>query len=307
MPFGERTDAKLRPLIRYNVSMKATGSVATSPASVEIEQERSTKTDADASQRAAFDECYGSGDERWAFHYTSDPLTRYLRDRRLNLALDVLTNAVPGDVVIESVLVVCGGVGGEGTFFRKRGFSHVTVSDFSGEALEQCNRLDPALRTSLLDAERMDVPDSSYDLVVVQDGLHHLPRPALGFTEMLRVARVAVVLIEPHHGVIGKLLGHQWEVQRDAVNYVFRWNTMLLEQCTRSYLLSREARVIGTRVWDHGLAISNAVRRLPTSWRLPVAKAIYSALRPVSPMGNMMVGVVVKGSDAVAPTRLTAH
>ncbi|MDQ4069369.1 MAG: class I SAM-dependent methyltransferase [Actinomycetota bacterium] len=263
--------------------------------------------DAEASQRAAFGECYGSGDERWAFHYTSDPLTRYLRDRRLNLALDALTNAVPTDVAIESVLVVCGGVGGEGTFFRKRGFRDVTVSDFSSEALERCKRLDPALKTSILHAERMDVPDSSYDLVVVQDGLHHLPRPALGFTEMLRVARVAVVLIEPHRGVIGKLLGHEWEVQRDAVNYVFRWNTMMLEQCTRSYLLSREARVIGTRVWDHGLAVANAVRRLPTSWRFPAAKAIYSALRPMSPIGNMMVGVVVKSGDAVGPTRLTGH
>jgi SAM-dependent methyltransferase len=261
----------------------------------------------DASPRTAFEESYSAADDHWGFHYTADPLTRYLRDRRLSLALDALSRALPGHVPIESVLIVCGGVGGEGTFFRKKGFGDVTVSDFSREALERCKRFDPALKTSLLDAERMDVPDSSYDLVVVQDGLHHLTRPALGFTEMLRVARVAVIVIEPHHGVIGKVFGHEWEVQGNAINYVFRWNRTMLEECTRSYLLSRDARVIGTRVWDHGLAVSNAVRRLPTSWRLPAAKATYSLLRPLSRLGNMMVGVVVKSDEAVAPARLTGH
>lgn len=281
-------------LIRYNSAMTATGGYVEIPA-------------VDASQRAAFEEGYSASDERWAFHYTSDPLTRYLRDRRLTLALDALSRAVPDGVSVESVLVVCGGVGGEGTFFRKRGFGDVTVSDFSSEALQRCHRLDPELKTSLLDAERMDVPDSSYDLVVVQDGLHHLPRPALGFAEMLRVARVAVILIEPHQGMIGKLMGREWEIQGDAVNYVFRWNHAMLEQCARSYLLSRDARVIGMRIWDHGLAVANAVAHLPSAIRLPAAKAIYAALAPISRAGNMMVGVVVKAGDTVTPPRLTSH
>lgn len=262
--------------------------------------------DVDASQRTAFEGTYSAGDARWAFHYTSDPLTRYLRDRRLNLALETLSGVLPQSLSIGSVLVVCGGVGGEGTFFRKRGFDDVTVSDFSSEALQRCNSLDPALKTLLLDAERMDVPDSSYDLVVVQDGLHHLARPVVGFTEMLRVARVAAVVIEPHHGMIGKLMGREWEVQGDAINYVFRWNTMMLEQCTRSYLLSRDAQVIGVRVWDHGLAVAKAVGRLPSALRLFAAKATYATLAPVSRGGNMMVGVVVKGSDT-PPPRLTSH
>jgi hypothetical protein len=262
--------------------------------------------DVEGSQRAAFEESYSAGDERWVFHYTSDPLTRYLRDRRLTIALDALRRAVPTGVPVESVLIVCGGVGGEGTFFRRRGFRDVTVSDFSSEALERCNRLDPGLKTSLLDAEDMDVADSSYDLVVVQDGLHHLPRPTLGLAEMLRVARVGVILIEPHHGMIGKVLGREWEIQGDAVNYVFRWNAAMLEQCTRSYLLSRDTQVIAMRLWDHGLVVAKAVGRLPRVLRLPMAKAVYAALAPLSAAGNMLVGVVVKGGDT-APRRLTSH
>lgn len=260
----------------------------------------------DVSQQAAFEESYGAADGRWAFHHTSDPLTRYLRDRRLTIALDALRGALPPGVAVESVLIVCGGVGGEGTFFRRRGFGDVTVSDFSREALEHCNKLDPGLKTLVLDAEDMDVPDSSYDLVVVQDGLHHLPRPALGLAEMLRVARVAVILIEPHYGMIGKALGREWEVQGDAVNYVFRWNAAMLEQCTRSYLLSRDAQVIPVRLWDHSLAVARAVGRLPRALRVPAAKAVYAVLAPISSAGNMMVGVVVKGGDT-APRRLTSH
>jgi SAM-dependent methyltransferase len=261
----------------------------------------------DGCQRAAFEETYSTDDERWGFHYTSDPLTRYLRDRRLHAALHALGRAVPTGTLIESVLVVCGGVGGEGTFFRKQGFGDVTVSDFSSEALDRCKRLDPQLKTSLLDAERMAVPDASYDLVVVQDGLHHLPRPTLGFAEMLRVARVAVILVEPRYGIVGRLLGREWEVQGEAVNYVFRWDTAMLEQCARSYLLSRDARVVGVRLWDHGLAVAKAVAHLPSALRLPAAKAIYAALTPISRAGTMMVGVVVKAAGAGPPARLTSH
>lgn len=257
-------------------------------------------------QRDAFEASYGRSDERWAFHYTEDSLTRYLRDRRLKLAVTALRNAIEPDVRIQSVLVVCGGVGGEGTFLRKDGFTDVTVSDFSQEALDRCNRFDPALKTLLLNAEEMNVPSCSYDVVVVQDGLHHLPRPSLGFTEMLRVARVAAIVIEPHHGLVARLVGREWEVQETAINYVFRWNRMMLEQCTRSYLLSRNARIIAMRVWDHNLVVGSMVRHLPAALRLVAAKGIYGLLSAFSGLGNMMVGVVLKDNEAT-PKRLTSH
>ena len=257
-------------------------------------------------QKAAFEDSYGCRDSQWDFHYTDDPLTRYLRDRRLVTALRILDDKGAIHVPTASVLVVCGGVGGEGTYLRKYGFQDVTVSDFSSEALQRCRRFDPALKTLLLDAERMEVPDCSYDMVLVQDGLHHLPRPVLGFSEMLRVARRAVVVIEPHAGLVARIAGTEWEVQGRAVNYVFRWNKLLLEQCTRSYLLSRDAQVMATRLWDHGSVLARAVGPLPRRLRLPAAKAIYSALRGASVAGNMMIGVVIK-EDAAAPARLLGH
>ena len=252
-------------------------------------------TDGVETQRTAFEETYGaSGRTRWAFHYTDDPLTRYLRDRRLKTALRTLEALGHLDAADQSVLVVCGGVGGEGTFLRRFGFREVTVSDFSTEALELCRRFDPHLKTHLLDAEQMDLPASSYDIVLVQDGLHHLPRPVLGFTEMLRVAREAVVVIEPHEGLVGRMIGTEWEIQGEAVNYVFRWNRGFLEQCTRSYLLSKDVKVVVNRLWDHNSVVAKLVSRLVPPLRLSAARLVYAALRPVASAGNMMVGVIIK-------------
>jgi SAM-dependent methyltransferase len=251
-------------------------------------------TSAVASQRVATDETCRDRDD-WSFHVTSDPLTRFLRDRRMRIALDVLRKRELLDPARQSVLVVCGGVGGEGVFLRRFGFGDVTVTDLSDAALAVCRRLDPQLKTLPLNTEDMvQIPDGGYDLVVVQDGLHHLPRPVLGFTEMLRVARTAVIVIEPHDSLVGRLVGTEWERQGDAVNYVFRWTHSMLKQAALSYLLRSDSIVLTRRVWDHNVAVGRAVKRLPEHWRLAGAKAIYRALSPVNRLGNMMVGVVVK-------------
>lgn len=45
--------------------------------------------------------------------------------------------------------------------------------------------------------EALSFGDDSFDWVLCKESYHHLPRPAVGFYEMLRVARVGVALIEP--------------------------------------------------------------------------------------------------------------
>ncbi|MEU0219476.1 class I SAM-dependent methyltransferase [Streptomyces sp. NPDC006265] len=245
-------------------------------------------------QRAAMAEICNTRDD-WSFHVTSDPLTRFLRDRRLRTALRMLRVRGLLDPARQSVLIVCGGVGGEGVFLSRYGFKDITVSDLSEEALAVCRGLEPRLRTMSLNAENMaEIPDSSYDLVLVQDGLHHLPRPVLGFTEMLRVTRRAVIVIEPHDGLVGRLIGTEWERHGDVVNYVFRWNRSILNQATRSYLLCKQAIVLPYRMWDHNVVVGKLARCFPERWRLTAAKTVYRVLRPVNRVGNMMVAVVVK-------------
>jgi SAM-dependent methyltransferase len=256
-----------------------------------------------AGQREAFDAVYGVGRSRWAFHDDPDPLVRYLRDRRLALGLERLEALTPVDRAAWTVLVVCGGVGGEATWLLDNGFAEVTVSDFSANALAVCAEREPRATTLELDAEGPAVGDSSYDLVLVQDGLHHLRRPVLGFTEMLRVARRAVVVIEPHDGLVGRLLGRTWEEHDGVRNYVFRWTGRLLEQATRAYQPDSPARVDARRLWDHNLAMGRLARCAGGGERgLRCAQRAYGALRPFDWLGNMLIGVVAarpQGSAAM--------
>jgi hypothetical protein len=54
--------------------------------------------------------------------------------------------------VSQRVLVTRGGVGGEGAFLvNNYGFHDVTVADMSENALENCRRFDPRLKTRRLD------------------------------------------------------------------------------------------------------------------------------------------------------------
>ncbi|MEJ7683888.1 MAG: methyltransferase domain-containing protein [Segetibacter sp.] len=177
------------------------------------------------------------------------------------------------------------------------GFKDVTMSDFSHNSLSMANILAPQLKTVLLNAEALELEPNAYDLIVVQDGLHHLPRPAIGFTEMLRVAKKAVMVIEPYDSLVGNVIGTEWEVHGSAINYVYRWNRKMIEQTVKSYLL-REYDVIKVfRFWDHNSVIHKLVNKLPKRFRISSAKIIYSLLSLINFSGNMMVAIVTKKFD----------
>lgn len=48
-----------------------------------------------------------------------------------------------------------------------------------------------------INAEAMDLPDSSIDYLLCKEALHHMTRPYKALYEMLRVARIAVFICEP--------------------------------------------------------------------------------------------------------------
>jgi hypothetical protein len=95
---------------------------------VEMQRERANRLHGDSTEGL------------WDYHYTRDPLIRYLRDRRLHRALKELDKRGRLDVSKQSVLIVCGGVGGEGTFLVIRVFDDSIGS--SEKALELCHRFD---------------------------------------------------------------------------------------------------------------------------------------------------------------------
>ena len=239
-----------------------------------------------------FDPC-----ERWKFHDTTDPLTRYLRDRRLNLALSRLLQLTSSKA--ESwgkALVVCGGVGGEGTLLRKQGFQDVTVSELDPALIKIMEDRDPNLRGVVCDAERLPFENGSFEIVLVQDGIHHLKNPALGITEMLRVASRAVIVIEPHKGIVAELFGTKIENEGKDSNFVFRWNRGFFIQVVSSFLVGAQFQNYTVRFWDHSLAMLRLFRWIPVnSAKLLAIRASYGFLDTVMGfLGNMFVGVVVR-------------
>jgi ubiquinone/menaquinone biosynthesis C-methylase UbiE len=228
-------------------------------------------------------------------HDTNDPLTRYARDRRLALVVAKLSESGLPALSEMSALVVCGGAGGEATYLRKSGFREVVNSDFSSEAVARSIERDPDVSSVVLNAQCIDLPDDSFDILLVQDGLHHLPRPVCGFNEMIRVAKRAVIVLEPHDGFVANFFGTTWETQGSTVNHVFRWNRSLFRQVTMSQLLQHHGKILVLRIWNHPAHIAR-IASIVRFKRLQVvlAKFIYTMLAPLNFWGNSFIGIVIK-------------
>ena len=123
-------------------------------------------------------------------------LYKWLLSVKLGRALNGLASVLPGRLT----LTVCGGSGMDAEFLARLG-ARVIASDLSlGAALrtaERARRYGLDITPIVADVERLPFPDRSIDLVLVHDGLHHLPDPQLGLSEISRVAAKAVSITEP--------------------------------------------------------------------------------------------------------------
>lgn len=81
---------------------------------------------------------------------------------------------------------------------RKKGFVNVLPTDISEYLLAESKRRGLIPDYALENAERLSFADGSFDYVFCKESFHHFPRPYLALYEMLRVARLAVFLIEPN-------------------------------------------------------------------------------------------------------------
>ncbi len=227
---------------------------------------------------------------------TPDAIAQYLTPWRLKNAVCRLLQADKSISFGSSVLVLCAAEGNEGSVLLDIGFLNVTVSDLSNTVCEVAVRRDPRLKARPLNAEETGLPSQSFDIVVVQDGLHHLQRPVQGFTEMLRVASSAVIFLEPHDSLVGRLIGTKWETNGPAVNYVFRWTKRLVQDATCSYLGRSAFENLSFSFWHHNVVLARVGQRLGDGgFAIAFIKIVKACLDFLLPgMGNQFCGLVIK-------------
>ncbi len=90
-----------------------------------------------------------------------------------------------------------GAYGLESIRMRRKGFQHVLPTDICETLLQVAQNEGLIDEFRVENAEALSFADESFDYVLCKDSYHHMPRPMIGLYEMLRVARKAVVLIEP--------------------------------------------------------------------------------------------------------------
>lgn len=97
------------------------------------------------------------------------------------------------------VTVGDGRFGSDAFFLQEQGVDVVATS-ISSHTLEMAHAQGLIRKYSAENAEALHFADNSVDFVLCKESFHHFPRPALGFYEMLRIARRGIVLIEPIEG-----------------------------------------------------------------------------------------------------------
>jgi SAM-dependent methyltransferase len=138
------------------------------------------------------------------------------------------------------------------------GFNKVTTSNIEGS------------QTALaLDAENIELPDNSYDVVFAHAVLHHCRSPHKAVTEMARIARKHILFIEPNESSFMRLLvkmGFSFPYELAAVwdhgyvaggmrngpipNFIYRWNKNELQKTLASGMPERQWTVCGYPYWD---------------------------------------------------------
>jgi len=89
-----------------------------------------------------------------------------------------------------------GNYGSDAFFLQKNGADSLATS-ISDSTLRIGHEMGFIARFRAENAEHLSATDGEFDFTFCKEAYHHFPRPPIAFYEMLRVARIGTVLIEP--------------------------------------------------------------------------------------------------------------
>lgn len=201
-------------------------------------------------------------------------------------------------------ILVLGANEREAKVLPKYNFQEIVLSGISesSKEIKELIKSDPRIQYKKENIESISAKNKSFDIVFCKESLHHLPRPVLGFYEMLRVCKKAVVFIEPNETFLGnflEILGISSRYEKNQKgnldardNFVYRWRKKEIEKILSSYYLESGWKLFLTTCW-----VSNSKKLANSKFRKIFF--IFGWLIGFFPFskGNYLNALIVPGSN----------
>jgi ubiquinone/menaquinone biosynthesis C-methylase UbiE len=146
-------------------------------------------------QHARLEEQQADGSKMPACFTAPDTVDAW-RHRRMHVMLNPLIESNPG---AKWITLGDGSYGSDAYFLQQQNVD-VLASSLTDHSLKIAAEKGYLKKFAAVNAEQVPYENDAFDFVLCKEAYHHFPRPAIAFYEMLRVAKEAVVLIEPYDG-----------------------------------------------------------------------------------------------------------
>lgn len=228
-------------------------------------------------------------------------------ETKFRRALGLASFPLKGVTVLD---ICCGsGMGAEIYVWCGARVTGLDISDRSiARARERAKRHGFAAEFVTGDAENLPFPDQSFDVVTVHDGLHHLPNPHKAVAEMARVARKAIIVIEPARSwLTQQAVTAGWALDYEAAgNYVYRFREDKIFQIAERAGFKRLRYAQYLLYYQHKpFAWAKRIENTPLFYLFPFAFGTVSLLAPR--LGNKLCVVcerppsLLRSSGAASP------
>jgi SAM-dependent methyltransferase len=170
---------------------------------------------------------------------------------------------------LDQRVLIVGGSAEDENVLRQAGFKDIVNSNLPTDMDRLAAGESSGAQHLALDAEQIDLPDESFDLVFASEVLHHCSSPHRALCEMLRVSRKYVLFMEPNDSLAMALLvrmGFSFPYELPAVidhdyrsggvrdshipNFLYRWNGHEVFKTVSSYIPERVFSVRARPYWD---------------------------------------------------------
>lgn len=128
-------------------------------------------------------------------HFDTGTVNRWRHERMMSFASCFKTDD-------PTWLTIGDAYGHDAMMLMRAGFEKVTASNLDASNLRTSQREGMIHEFMEINAEKIPLPDASFDYVLCKEALHHMPRPMLAIYEMYRVCRLGVIFIEPQDPTI---------------------------------------------------------------------------------------------------------